>query len=173
MASVRVAIAGPSECGKSTLAHSLAGAITVLQGRRHIVFDPQIETNAWPRGSFVTNDKDRFCLSVERSRNCCVWIEDASATIDRDRSLSWLFTRIRHNGHLLYVLCHSATDLLPGMRQNLTEVFLFRQPAKGAELWAETFMENGLLAAQHLPAKSYEFLHYVPGSPIVKRKLKL
>ncbi len=74
---------------------------------------------------------------------------------------------------MLYVMCHSATDLLPGMRNNLTETFLFRQTEKSAEWWAETFMENGLLAAQYLPVKSYEFLHYKPDSPVVKRKLQL
>jgi energy-coupling factor transporter ATP-binding protein EcfA2 len=173
MSSVRAAIAGPSECGKSTLAHATASAITRLEGRRHIVMDPQEERGKWPPGSFVTADGDRFQAVVSASRNCCVWIEDASATINRDRSLSWLFTRIRHNGHMLYVLCHSATDLLPGMRNCLTEAFLFRQTARSAEWWADVFMENGLLAAQHLPVKSYEFLHYKPGEPVVKRKLKL
>lgn len=84
-------------------------------------------------------------------------VDDGSATIARDKTLIPVFTALRHNHHHLVVIGHSGTDLLPVMREQLDELFLFRQPRKAAELWSDTFTDETLLAACCM--NRFEFLH--------------
>jgi len=62
-------------------------------------------------------------------------------------------------------------DLLPVMRQQLDTLYLFRQPKSAAQVWAETFTQDGLLEAVNL--NQFEFLHTELYSTPKKLKLKL
>lgn len=147
-------IFGPKLSGKTTLARALARAYYVRAGRRALVFDPHLEP--WGNHAFVTADEEKFWPVVWRETGYLVVVEEAAATIRRERELVPVFTRLRHNNHKLLVIGHSGMDLLPVMRQQLDEIYLFRQPEKAAVVWAETFCEDGLLDAQKL--RQFEFL---------------
>lgn len=165
----RIGIFGPSESGKSTLAHKLSEQFWLKEQRRSIVFDPQLEV--WGDHAFVTNDETIFWDAVWKGRDCVVIVEDTSATINRDRDLIPVFTKIRHHRHHLMVIGHSGQDLLPVMRQQLTVVYLFRQPKSAAKTWAENFCDDGLLITTEL--QQYEFVYFYSYGKPRRMKLKL
>lgn len=152
----RIGIFGASECGKTTLAKQLSREYWRQEKRPTLALDPQ--KNNWGCHAWVTTDEEKFWPAVWKKRNCLVIVEEASTTIQRDRELIPLFTRIRHQGHNLLVIGHDGTDLLPTMRQNLNELFLFLQPPRAVEIWANDLPSiRGLEAAGEL--KQFEFLH--------------
>ena len=159
-------IFGPKLSGKSTLARRLSEQYWVQEKRRSFVLDPNLEY--WGPQAWVTSNEEQFAEVVWKVRNELVIIEEAAATINRDRSkVAGYFTRIRHAGHKVIVVGHSGMDLLPVMRQQIDEVFLFRQPRQAAEVWAMNFADDKLLACTKL--KQYEFMHTrLYGEPTVK-----
>lgn len=158
---------GPTLSGKSFLSKARSGEYYRAAGRRSIVFDPNCDD--WGPHAFVTNNREAFEESVWNSRSCEVWAEEAAVTIARDRDLMPLFTRIRHNGHRFHVIGHSGADLLPGMRQQFTRLFLFRQPASAAETWAELFSDPRISECTTL--ERFEFLDCQLFKEPVKRRL--
>jgi molybdopterin-guanine dinucleotide biosynthesis protein len=163
---------GPKKSGKTTLAAALCLETYRKQGKKALILDPHTdEWNRWPACAvgFVTANEKQFWDVVWRSRNCMVIVEEAAATISRNRDLIPVFTRLRHCFHTLFVVGHSGMDLLPVMREQIDTLFLFRQPVSAAKVWAEVMTEPRLLEAVNL--KQYEFIrHQLFGVP---RKLKL
>lgn len=159
-------IFGPKLSGKTTLAKRLVADIHRIEGRTSLVLDPHFEQ--WPKGCHLAPkrfnekgepfaDEESFWTGVWKTKNCLVVVEEAAATIRRDRDLVPVFTRLRHCNHKLLVIGHSGMDLLPVMRQQLDVIYLFRQPPSAAKVWAETFCEQGLIGATEL--QQFEFLH--------------
>lgn len=151
----RAGIFGPSMSGKTTLAKALSRQYWLSHKVKSLVLDPHLE--AWGDQAIVTAEEERFWQIVWASRNCIVIVEEAAATINRERELVPVFTRLRHNDHRLIVVGHSGADLLPVMRQQIDTLYLFRQPGSAAKIWAETFAEPKLFQSTEL--KQYEFLH--------------
>lgn len=147
-------IFGPKLSGKTTLAKALSRQLWQTEQRRTLVLDPHAEV--WGEHALVFTDEKKFWEAVWSVENCLVVVEEAAATIRRERTLVPVFTRLRHNNHKLLVIGHSGMDLLPVMRQQIDLIFLFRQPKSAATVWAETFTEEGLLQSQSL--KQYEFI---------------
>ena len=169
---MHVGIFGRTLCGKTTLGKQLSAAAW----RRHpmrlsLVLDPNGED--WGIQATVTTDMEHFRSKVWASRNCQVFADEAAMTIARDADLVDLFTRIRHNGHQFHVLSHTSASLLPVMREQLSELYLFRQSRHEAELWAELFMDDGILAACVLDYEAHEFLHVRLGGKVKRHVLKL
>lgn len=153
--SVHVGIFGPSLCGKTFAAKSLSLALWLTQNRRSIVCDPNREQ--WGRHALVFGTlDDRFLRAVWRYRNCAVFIDEATIMIDRDTAFTDLFTRLRHQGHILHVMGHRATVLLPIQRDQFGTLMLFRQSPTAAKIWAEEWAEKRMLASCDL--KKFEFL---------------
>lgn len=160
-------IFGPKLSGKTTLAKALSRQYFLSHKLRSLVLDPHREN--WGNQAIVFDNEENFWQTVWASRNCVVIVEESAATIRRDRDLVPVFTRLRHLNHKLIVVGHSGMDLLPVMRQQLDELFLFRQPQSAAKVWAETMTQDELLSAVELG--QYEFLHTrLYGQP---RKCKL
>jgi hypothetical protein len=159
-------IFGPKLSGKSTLARKLSEQYWVQEKRRSFVLDPNLEN--WGPQCWVTDNEELFAQTVWNVRNELVIIEEAAATINRDRGkVAGYFTRIRHAGHKVIVVGHSGCDLLPVMRQQIDEIFLFRQPQQAAEVWAHNFADERILACTKL--KQFEFLHSrLYGDPKIK-----
>ncbi|HLP75714.1 MAG TPA: hypothetical protein VK327_02240 [Candidatus Paceibacterota bacterium] len=164
----RIGIFGASECGKTTLAKQLSREYWRQEKRPTLALDPH--KGSWGGHSWVTSREKDFWGefneeteswtggAVWKRENCLVIVEEASTTIQRDRQLVPLFTRIRHQHHHLMVIGHDGTDLLPTMRQNLNELFLFLQPPRAVEIWSNDLPSiRGLEAAGEL--QQYEFLH--------------
>jgi molybdopterin-guanine dinucleotide biosynthesis protein len=161
-------IFGPKLSGKTTLAKALSKQFWQQEQRRTLVLDPHGEV--WGEHAMVFTDEAKFWKAVWSVQNCLVIVEEAAATIRRERTLVPVFTRMRHNNHKLLVIGHSGMDLLPVMRQQLDMIFLFRQPESAAKVWSETFTEKGLLQSQEL--KQYEFIRCAMYHPPQKMKLQ-
>lgn len=147
---------GPKLSGKTTLVKKLGEEYWLQENRKALVFDPNLED--WGPYFWVTDDESKFWPAVWGNTNCLIIIEEAAATINRDRTLVPAFTRIRHLGHKVLVVGHAGTDLLPTMRQQIDTIYLFRQPESAAKMWAENFSEPRLLSATTL--KQYEFIRF-------------
>lgn len=161
-------IFGPKKSGKTTLARHLSRKFWITQRMRTLVYDIN-QDFIWGNQAWNTNDEKKFWQAVWKLERCVVIVDEAAATIKRDRDLIPAFTRIRHQHHIFIVIGHSGTDLLPVMRDQIDAIFLFRQNKKASQLWADTMTEDGLLAAATL--NQYEFIfHRMYSKP---QKLKL
>lgn len=165
----RIGIFGPTLSGKSTLAHELSRQYWARCKIRSLVLDPHVET--WGEHAWVTDDEEAFYATAWKTTDSLVIIEETSATIQRAKELIPMFTRLRHQRHHLMVIGHSGMDLLPVMRQQLTTVYLFRQPESAAKVWAENFAQKDLLSCMEL--QQYEFVHFESYGVPCKQKLKL
>jgi hypothetical protein len=146
---------GPTACGKTTLAQALAAEYR-RQGRAVLVCDPL--GIPWPQSTWQTVSAPELLAKAKASRNCVIFIEEASISISRDRDLSWLFTTSRHAGHKVHVIGQDGASLLPAMRQQLSEIFLFRCHPDLASIWARQFAQEEI--ANLAPTLNrYEFLH--------------
>lgn len=148
-------IFGPKLSGKTTLARALSKQYWLKKKMRSLILDPHLEE--WGDQAWVTDNEEKFWKAVWETKNSLIIVEEAAATIRRERNLVPVFTRLRHYGHILVVIGHSGMDLLPVMRQQFDTIYLFRQPRQAAEVWAMTFAEERLLEAMQL--SQYEFIH--------------
>lgn len=162
-------IFGPSLSGKTTLAKALVQQYERERSMRAIVLDPHKEK--WGEHSLVFTNEGAFWPIVWESEHCVIVCEEASTTLRRDREFMPAFTRIRHNHHKLIVCGHSGTDLLPGMREQIGTLYLFRQSPASAELWANQMCDKRLLEAANL--QQFEFLRKEAYQKPEKLKLAL
>jgi molybdopterin-guanine dinucleotide biosynthesis protein len=168
---------GGSESGKTTLVRHLTAEIHKRNGMKALVLDPIGDD--WGEFSkvFSHEQDDEFWKAVWSNRNMMIVVDEGTEMIARDKTLIPVFTRLRHNHHILFVIGHRGDSLLPVMRDQLSTIYLFRQNKKSAEIWAEAFACEEIMQATTL--KQYEFLicrRYDPktGLPSVKKgKLKL
>ena len=160
-------IFGPKLSGKTTLAVQLSRVYWRQQSLRSLVLDPHKE--AWGAQAWVTAEESEFWPVVWRAKSCLIVVEEAAATIRRERDLIPVFTRLRHCQHRLLVVGHSGMDLLPTMRQQIDTLYLFRQPGSAAKVWAENFADDGLLAAATL--EQYEFIRKESYRPAARMRL--
>lgn len=116
-----------------------------------------------------------MCIKAKASRNCAVFIEEASLSIDRKRNLSWLFVAAGNpaaGGHLTHVIGQDGSSLLPAMRQQLATVYLFRCHPDLAETWSRQFAQTEI--KELAPTlEQYEFLRIKAFSPVQKCRLAL
>lgn len=161
-------IFGPKLSGKTTLASRVVREHFERYAMKALILDPHVdEYDKWyaPSIAFITDKEDAFWKVVWSSKSCVVVVEEVSSTIRRDKALIPIFTRLRHCKHKLLVIGHSGMDLLPVMREQIDQLWLFRQPESAAKVWAEVMTERGLLKAVGL--RQFEFLsHRLYGSPV-------
>lgn len=164
-------IFGPKLSGKTTLAKELSRQYWLRSRRRSLVLDPNLEN--WGPWSWVTGDEEKFWRVVwkQTGKPSLVIVEEAAETINRDKGLTAVFTRLRHLNHKLIVIGHSGENLLPIMRQQLDTLYLFRQSPDDAERWARSMTQEGFLRAKEL--RQFEFLFGERFRPPVMRKLQL
>ena len=151
-------IFGMIQSGKTTLARKIS-LWFAGRGRPSIALDPTGD-NEWGRHctKFGSGDEQEklFWETAWKNRGCLVIVDEAAATIRRDRDLVSVFTRLHHNDHKVLVIGHGGSDLLPVMRQQLGTVFLFRQSGDEAKTWSDNFTRPEILASQNL--SQYEFM---------------
>jgi hypothetical protein len=169
METTNIGIFGPKLSGKTTLAMSLSRKWWRLRKRRSLVLDPNLDN--WGEQAWVSDNEEKFWDAVWKTRDCLVIVDEASETINRDKGLISVFTRLRHQGHVFIVIGHSGINLLPIMREQLDTLYLFRTSAKAAALWAETFAQPGFRNAVDLG--QFEFLWGTLYSAPVRMKLSL
>lgn len=160
-------IFGPKLSGKSTLAHQLSREFFLKNKMKSLVLDPHSEDwPLWGEHSVVTDDEEKFWPMVWDSKNCVVFVEEAASTINRDKSLIEVFTRMRHCNHKLVVIGHNGMSLLPIMREQIDTVYLFRLPGSACKVWAEVMTNEKLYAAKNL--QQYEFIYHRNFGPTLK-----
>lgn len=168
-------IFGPKLSGKTTLAMELSRQYWLKSHRRSLVLD--INRESWGPHAWVTDDEEKFWKAVWQqpaigtAKPSLVIVDEAAETINRDRTLTRVFTRLRHLKHKFIVIGHSGENLLPIMRQQLDTLYLFRQSPDDAERWARSMTQEGFLRAAEL--NQYEFLYGERFKPPVKRILDL
>lgn len=165
----RIGVFGPTLSGKSTLAHKISEQFWKQKQQRTLVLDPHEEI--WGEHALSFQDEEKFWKAVWNTKDSLIVVEEAASTISREKKLIPVFTRMRHLGHSLMVIGHSGMDLLPVMRQQLTTVYLFRQPESAAKVWSENFANKDLLLTTDL--QQYEFIHFESYGNPRKMKLKL
>lgn len=174
MSRLHVGIFGSGLSGKTTLAKGISKE-AAKGGVNSLVLDPNQEV--WGAQAKIFVDEDLFWNDVWHvSLNKLVFVEEAAETIRRDNKKTSLFTRIRHRGHKLVVIGHNGTNLLPVQREQIHHLYLFKQSPGAAELWADLWADERIMAATTL--KQYEFLRCVlwgaaggEGNLIVKNRL--
>lgn len=126
----------------------------------------------WGPQALVTMDEPLFWDWVWKTKDDLVIVEEAAATIRRERDLVPLFTRLRHLRHKLIVIGHDGTDLLPVMRRQFDNIFLFVQSPAAVEIWKQDLPQcKGLDEAANL--NQYEFLWCALFKTAVKNRLVL
>lgn len=160
---MRAGIFGPSLSGKTTLAREICKGYAKA-GYKALVLDPNAEE--WGVDSIVFTDEAKFWATVWASKRCLVIVEESSETICRNKELIPVFTRLRHQHHILIVVGHSGASLLPVMRQQFDTLYLFLQSKKSSQTWVEETACERLIEATTL--NQYEFLHYERFKPLRK-----
>ena len=164
----RFGIFGASESGKTTLAKKIAYHLFKTENRKTLVLDC-IAKSYWGEHATVYADEKIFWVEIFKQRGALVIVDDASVTINRDNELNGVFTTLRHQGHKLVVIGHSAGNLLPQMREQLQRIFLFLQNRDSVEKWTTVFPMQDLSAATSL--QQYEFLTVANYMPVQRFKL--
>lgn len=160
----RVAILGPSECGKSFLASGFTMGQWAHERRRSIVFDPWkgrkkhawSEPTDWGVGGCAFKEFDRWKSAAQKIEGCCVVWDEGTGNGGRDRENVALFTEIRHNHPVFLFLGHRYDAMLPVMRSCLTDLIIARCDPEDVEPWARAFADRDILRASSL--EQYEFL---------------
>lgn len=163
----RAGIFGQTMCGKTKLAKFLVRELCQRERKFALVLD--INGENWGPHAVVTGNFEKFAKVVWGMRGLVVVIDEGTETIGRDKDKTGLFTRIRHQGHHLFVMAHDGTTLLPVQRNQLTEVYQFQCTPEQAELWRDRFADDELRTAPLL--KRYEFIHKKTFEPITRRAL--
>lgn len=169
---MHVGIFGPTRSGKTTLAQKLAQAYAAA-GRAVLVCDPMGVT--WPAAAWQTLDAGALVKKAQASRNCMIFIEEASLSIARDRSLSWLFVAAGNpaaGGHTTHIVGQDGASLLPAMRQQLSTIYLFRCHPDFASTWARQFAMPEIETAAPTLEK-YEFLKIRAFEAVRRCRMKL
>lgn len=151
----RAGIFGISLSGKTTLAKRISKQYFDQCGRKSLVLDPHEE--AYGQHALVYSDEEKFWEIVWNSKDHLVIVDEAAAMIRRERELVPVFTRLRHLGHKLIVIGHNGADLLPVMREQFDTLYLFRQPKKAAELWADLWADDDVYQCASLG--KYEYIY--------------
>lgn len=168
-------ILGPSTCGKSSLAFTLAANARRV-GTDVMALDVKLDAR-WqvsrdPSGRpYLTDDAERFLWWAKRAKRCALFVDEAAEGLDRDPKFNWLTSQARAWGHHTYVITQFYTDVRPALRINCDEVFAFRQDPDSAIQLARRFTDETMRAASNL--RQYEFLHKRPFEPAKLRKLQL
>jgi hypothetical protein len=79
------------------------------------------------------------------------------------------FPRLRHRQHHLLVIAHAADAFLPTMRAQLTDVYLFRQNPKQAEVWTDLYADDAIMPAAGL--EQFQYLHKRAFRPVTRGRL--
>lgn len=150
-----VLILGMTMSGKSELGKNMA-----VSYRRHgiktVALDP---LNDWREYvDYSTRDPEEFLRVVKQSERLAIFIDESGETIGRyNEQMTWLATRARHYGHRSHFMSQRAAQLSKTVRDQCSDLFVFRVSKGDAKVLAEEFTDDDLLAASTLG--QYEYLH--------------
>jgi hypothetical protein len=137
-------------------------------GIKVIVCDPLFDERL--KGDFNTGDIDIFMDMVKKSQSCACFVDESGEVIGRYNSeYFWLATRARHYGHRLHFITQRVSQLNKTVRDQCTDIFIFRVSPSDAKLLAEEFSDKNLLDAANL--QQWEYFHASRFKPARKYSL--
>lgn len=161
---------------------TLAGKSTTLKqlikdfkakGVKAIVFDPfcKVDPGFKEAGAaFVTDNKELFLKTVWNSKGCLVICDEGGETVGRnDTSTQDLFTKGRHNFHIIAVGCQRLTQIPPICRDQCTKLFLFTSSYEDGKILANEF--NGPALKNCSKLKKGQFFYKEKFGPVQLRRM--
>ena len=151
--SQRVLIVGVSESGKTTLANRL------IAESPYPVYIRDPLGSEWSRddGRFETEHELRAFVQNAQSP-CVAVIDEANDFFTRSTpENAWIFTRGRHFGILPIAITHYVKMIVPVVRDQATDLYVFESSIQTADLLAEMYNQPGLCDAPSL--KQGEYMH--------------
>lgn len=143
-----------TESGKTTLARKLAQMykdkkIPVL------VLDPY-KSKRWG-ADYVTDCPSVFVQVVKRSMKCALFVDEVGHFIDEGfvSDLRWIATNSRHYGHNAHFISQRATQIPPTIRNQCSNLFLFKQSYSDTKQLSQDFASDDLLTAHELKKGQY------------------
>ncbi len=184
MKNIRCAIIGGSEDGKTFLATGLSRGHWQRDRAASLCFDPYKGETEWGPQALVLGpspqeqgngtaytacerefEKFRRVISaLKPENNFAGFWDEAGDWGGRDRDNKGLVTACRHNLKFFYMIGHSYADMLPVMRESLTDVLLSTRTEDDAREWASVMVDREVMKATQL--RQFEFLHKRKHQPI-------
>jgi hypothetical protein len=162
------AIAGMTMQGKTTLAKIVHDGL-VKRGRQTAMLDPMNEGKIISP-NFTTRKLREYLRHIRVTKNLYCFVDESRTAISKsDASAIILTSSIRHLGHNSMMICHSMIDLNPTLRENFSDIYLFRCGPRTAEVVAEGWAEKRAFDAVSL--KVGEFLLISKVKPLRKGKI--
>lgn len=160
----RIAIVGPSECGKSSLGMSFVNSF--LRARVPVIACDW--ATKWP-AAYQTEDIDAFVAYAQRAWGCCLLLDELGKKARQSDSAEWVFTSSRHREHDVISMLHTGMQLTPLARNQFNTLCIFNSTPEVCDFWRQNFNDAGILAAEKLGL--YEFLLKEKNKPIRRMKL--
>lgn len=166
---IRAAIIGGSESGKTTLAVGFSRGLWNRYRLRSLVFYPWLREKRrkpiqWGPQAWVTDDFAHWKRVVSSVEDCAAIWDEATSHGGRDSDNVPLLTEIRHRHPVLVQIGHYHASILPGMRVNLTGLYLAAADPDDAAEWAKTMKDPAVKQAAGLD--QYQFLKKRPFKPV-------
>ena len=152
---MHVLIIGTTGSGKTSLATLLASKYATKACV--IVYDPFLDKR-WPAGENVEvlSDWEKFQAVVRANNGSVVFIDESAETVSHAQRKSWwLATQSRHFGCVVHFIAQRYQQLPPTVRDQCSEIFVFRLSRRDAELASEEFCTDELLEAERF--QRFEF----------------
>jgi hypothetical protein len=175
MGKLHTGIFGPSLSGKTVLAKHISTDLYRRHGIKSLVLDP-IQDDWGTHSTVFAGDEEsqkKFWEKVWQEKRHAVFVDEGTEMISRNEELVPAFTRIRHQGHKLFVIGHRGNSLLPIMRDQISTLFLFRQTEKAAAIWAEQFTNDDIMIATSLKQHEFIWVELYSEKKLVPQKLAL
>ena len=140
--------------GKTTLAKRRAFFFR-RAGVPVLVCDPTSDPG-WP-ADFVTRDQAKFLRAYWASTSCAAFFDEGSRSVGKyNLETEDTATLGRHRGHINHYIVQRVTQIPPIVRDQCTEIFLFRSSRKDGEMLADEWAIDELALCAELP-----MLHYI------------
>lgn len=126
--------------GKTTLAKRLIPEYRKA-GTPAIILDPMRDPH-WgiTEQDFQTHEPEIFLTKMYQSRRCALFVDEGGESIGRySREMGVVTTRSRHFGHKTHIITQRPSQIDRTVRDQCTELYLFRVGFQDAKTLAEEF----------------------------------
>ncbi len=157
-------INGMPRSGKSIYAQAYARIISARLGVRIVVFNPY-RALGWPAKSIDFQDPEEIIPYLDAHRQPThLYVEECGNEIGRDDSYKVLTLGAHHWGVWSYLVTQYPQSIDPKLRNGCECLVTFATTPRAAEIMAEEFNDEKLLASAKLPP--YTYLLKKPFEPV-------
>lgn len=119
-----------------------------------LVLDPD-KRKEWG-ADFITDDPEFFLETVKLNKKCALFVDESGSMIGRySGAMAWLATNSRKWGHKAHFLAQRARQIDPLVRNQCSNVFVFKQSVDDSKIIASEFVCDKLKNAQSLCQGEY------------------